>query len=137
MNWFKISDFNISGEPIPEDVADKIYLHHIIPLNKVRNALEIPVWPSERSGYRSLKWEKSKGRSGNSQHVFRGHGATDVTCKDFAENKGVLLEALIKLTDYTRFCIYPSFIHIDYAGLERWVYEDSPSGWIKQWQIED
>lgn len=135
--FFKVSDFNITGKPVPEDVADKIYLYHILPLNKVRSALGIPVWPSEKSGYRPEWWEKARGRQGNSQHVFKGKGATDVTCEDFAENKGVLLEALIKLTDYTRFCIYPTFIHVDYAGLERWVYENTPSGWQRQKQIED
>jgi len=136
-NYFKLSDFNISGNPIPEDVADKILLYHILPLNKVRAHLGIPVWPSAKSGYRSLSWERSKGRSGNSQHVFKGKGATDVTCEDFDENKGALLDALIKLTDYTRFCMYDSFIHVDYAGLERWVYEDMKGGWVRQFQIED
>lgn len=135
-NWFKISDFNISGEPIPEDIADKILLYHILPMNKVRDNMGIPIWPSEKSGYRSVKWEKSKGREGNSQHVFRGKGAVDITCKDFAENKGALLDNLIKLTDYTRICLYDTFYHVDYGGIERWYYENTPTGWVRQWQIE-
>lgn len=132
-NWFKISDFNISGEPIPEDVADKILIHHIIPLNKVRSAIQIPVWPSAKSGYRSLAWEKARGRKGNSQHVFRAEGATDVTCEDFDENKYVLLEALIKCTEYRRFALYDDFIHCDYAGLQRWVFNDE---WERMYRID-
>lgn len=121
-NWFNISDFNISGEPIPEDVADKILEYHLIPLNRVRNAMGIPVWPSKKSGYRSPKWEKSKGRDGNSQHTFRAQGAVDVTCVGFQEKKEELLQALIENTDYMRFAVYDSFIHCDYGGLERWVF---------------
>lgn len=136
-NYFNISDFNISGKPIPEDVADKILKYHILPLNKVRAHLGIPIWPSEKSGYRPLWWEKARGRSGNSQHVFRGHGAVDLTCKDFQENKGVLLESVIKLTNYNRICIYENFLHLDYAGIERWVYEDGQDGWMRLFKIDE
>ena len=72
---FKISEFNISGEDIPEEVADKLLHYHILPMQKVRDILGIPITASEKSGYRSEKWEHSKGRSGNSQHTFRARGS--------------------------------------------------------------
>lgn len=123
-NCFKISDFNISGEPIPEDVADKILRYHIEPMNEVAATVPFEVMVSARSGYRSRKWELSKNRSGNSQHVFRGNGAVDWTCEDFESNKDEFLEALIEKTGYTRFAVYNTFIHCDYAHQieNRWVF---------------
>jgi hypothetical protein len=94
--------------------------------------LGLPIWPSANSAYRPLSWEKEKGRSGNSQHVFRGNGATDWTCKDFDDNKFELLKHLINETEYTRFAIYDTFIHCDYAGLDRWVYDQN---WVKQYEV--
>ncbi len=132
-NYFNISDFNISGKPIPEDVADKILEFHIIPGNRVREAINIPMWPSAKSGYRPLEWEKSRGRSGNSQHVYKGHGATDWTCADFSKNLDLLLGALIEHTDYSRFAIYDTFIHCDYAGLERWVFNNR---WERLYEVQ-
>jgi len=131
---FNISDFNISGEPIPEDITDKILKWHIIPMQRVRNVLGFAIWASQKSGYRSLSWEKSRGRTGNSQHVFRGKGACDWTCRNFADNKDKLLEAIIKETDYTRIAIYNSFIHCDYKETDsnsRELYKsDAKSSWV-------
>ena len=111
---FKISEFNISGEPIPEDIADKILEYHIVPMQMVRIIMGIPMWPSQKSGYRSKEWELSKGRSGNSQHTFQGLGATDWTCRDFPNNKEEFLKEIRENTDYTRMAIYDTFIHCDY-----------------------
>ena len=133
---FNISDFNISGEPIPEDVSDKILKWHIIPMQRVRNVLGIAIWASQKSGYRSLSWEKSKGRSGNSQHCFRGKGATDWTCRNFSDNKDKLLEAIIKETDYTRIAIYNSFIHCDYKETDSNSRELYTSDSKSSWQLE-
>lgn len=126
---FKISEFNISGEDIPEDIADKILKWHILPAQRVRNILDIPMWASQKSGYRSLKWEKSKGRSGNSQHVFKDKGAVDWTCYRFSENKDKFLKYLIEETDYTRLAVYNSFIHCDYKNTStgrRELYTSTP-----------
>lgn len=131
-NYFKVSEFCISDEPVPLDIADKILKFHIVPLNKVREDLGFAIWPSQRSGYRPVWWEKKKGREGNSQHTFKGNGAVDLTCKDFADNKWLLLDALIRLTDYTRLAIYPTFIHVDYGSMERWVYDEN---WVKQYEV--
>ena len=131
-NWFNISDFNISGQPIPEDVADKILEYHLIPGNRVRNKLGFAIWPSVKSSYRPRKWELSKGREGNSQHTFKAEGATDWTCLDFDNNLDLFLKTLIKETSYRRFAVYDTFIHCDYAGLDRWVFN---SKWERLYKI--
>lgn len=113
---FKLSEFNISGEDIPQSVADKILHKHILPMQPVREELDIPVYPSLKSGYRSVVWEKKHGRTGSSQHTFKENGAVDWTCNDFEKRKDTLLESMIKHTDYTRFAIYASFIHADYKN---------------------
>lgn len=111
---FNISEFNISGRAIPESVADKILHHHILPMQSVREELDVPMWPSEKSGYRSEAWEKQRGRSGKSQHTFKGKGAVDWTCKNFIQNRQKLIKAIIEHTDYTRMALYDTFIHCDY-----------------------
>ena len=134
---FKISDFNISGEPIPEDVADKILVHHILDMQKVRAILNIPIWPSEKSGYRSKEWEIARGRSGTSQHTFTGLGATDWTCEDFSNTGTTLLESIKKNTAYTRMAVYSTFIHCDYkptASGKRQIFDSNASS---QWTIRE
>lgn len=130
---FKLSEFNISGEPIPEEVADKILHKHILPMQPVREELNIPMFPSLKSGYRSVWWEKTHGRSGGSQHTFIEDGATDWTCQDFQDHKDQMLESMIKHTDYTRIAIYDGFIHADYKPTKsgkREVYtSNSESKW--------
>lgn len=130
---FKISEFNISGKNIPEDVADKILKYHISPMIEVRNEMNVPIWASQKSGYRSVSWEKSRGRSGNSQHTFKGKGATDWTCEDFSNLKYDLLKSIITNTSYTRIAIYNTFIHCDYKNTnsgERELFKsDSSSRW--------
>ena len=134
MELLKPSDFNITGQPIPEDVADQIVEYHMTPLNRAMGALEIQMYVSAKSGYRPVWWEKEKGRSGDSRHTYKdGKGASDVTCEDFQDNKGVLLKHLVENTDYTRFAIYNTFIHCDYASQERWVYN---SDWVKQYRVD-
>ena len=128
---FTLSEFNISGEPIPEKIADKILKHHIIPMQSVRDDLnngllphDIKVYPSLKSGFRSHKWEIDHGRDGSSQHTFGQKksgkiysselGAVDWTCTRFGNYWEELLDSIIKNTNYNRICIYNSFIHCDY-----------------------
>ena len=138
----KPSDFNISGEPIPETVADRILEYHILPMIAVCNAMSVCVMVSLNSGWRSYKWEKSKKRSGGSQHTYGQRedgtfdeskkGATDWTCDDFAHNKDRLLELMIEHTEYTRFCMYNEFIHADYketTNNERQLFEIDNGKW--------
>ena len=113
-SYIKPSELNISGDPIPNDVADKMVEFHVIPMNAVREALGLPVWASEKSGWRHLSWELQHGRDGTSQHVFNEKGAVDWTCKDFQKNKDKFLKLIIELTSFTRMAVYSTFIHCDY-----------------------
>jgi hypothetical protein len=126
-NYFKISDFNITGQPIPQDVADKIMIHHIIPLNRVREALGQPIIISQRSGYRPVWYEKKKNRPGTSQHCFLGMGAVDLTLIEFHRYKWDLVKHLVNQTEYSRITMYESksFIHVDYAGINRFIYDEN------------
>lgn len=130
---FNISDFNISGKSIPEGVADKILKWHILPMQRVRNVLKFAIWASQKSGYRSYYWEKSRGRSGNSQHTFKGKGAVDWTCYRFTDNKELLIGEIIKETSYTRLAIYNNFVHCDYKettnGQRQLFKSDVNSNW--------
>lgn len=130
---FTISEFNISDQPIPEQICDKILKWHIIPMQRVRDKFNDAIWPSLESGYRSVEWELSHGRYGNSQHCFKGKGAVDWTCQKFSKNKDRLLDLIIKETDYTRIAVYNSFIHCDYKktnSMKRELYDsDSASNW--------
>ena len=118
--FYKLEEFIITeSKEIPVDVADKLYIYHIIPMNNVRLELDEPVTASAKSGYRPEEYELSKGRSGKSQHTFkydwkRGSGAVDWTCKDFEKNRDRFLNLIIKHTKYTRICVYDTFIHCDY-----------------------
>lgn len=117
------------------DIADKIYQFHIIPMQKVREELGVWITASEKSGYRPKWWELKKRRSGKSQHVYnedwlKGSGAVDWTCKDFEKNKNEFLRLIIKYTDYTRICLYDSFIHCDYKNEgKRQLFEISNGYW--------
>lgn len=130
----KLSDFNITGKPIPPDVADKIVEYHLLPLMQIDKENEdLGIFVSANSGYRPRWYELERGREGNSQHCFYGKGAVDLSCKDFKDNKWHLLGLLVDCTEYSRFAVYDTFIHVDYALLtERWVYD---SKWIKQYQL--
>lgn len=114
--WFSISDLNISGSEIPENVADKMLKWHIFPMSIVREDLGIKIWASKKSGWRPFWWERKNGRNGDSQHVFKleSKGAVDWTCENFKKNKYRLLNSMINNTEYKRFCIYETFIHADY-----------------------
>jgi len=112
--YFKFEELVINGGPVPVDIADKLLTYHMIPVSRVRHALGLPMTASKKSGWRPYEWEIAHGRNGNSQHVFKGKGAVDWTCKFFRDNKQRLLSLLIEHTDYTRFAVYNSFIHCDY-----------------------
>jgi len=112
--YFSIQELCVTGDDIPIEVADKILTYHIEPMNEVRDILGYPITASQNSGYRPHDYEISKGRSGNSQHTFKGLGAVDWTCGDFEDNYEDLLETIIDNTDYTRMAVYNSFIHCDY-----------------------
>lgn len=131
---FSISEFLITQPKTVElDIADKLWKYHIIPMLAVREALGFAIWASLKSGYRPEWYEKSKGRSGTSEHCFKEKGAVDWTCFDFETNKDKFLELIIIHTDYTRIAVYDGFIHCDHkptANGKREIYtSNSRSEW--------
>ena len=133
MKYLKISDFCITPNPIPQEIADKILAFHIIPLCHVQCNYNHDIMVSEKSGYRPFTYEKSKGRAGTSEHCFQGKGAVDITSDG---NLETLLSDLFTLTDYTRICYYPDkgFIHCDYKDKKRSYWEADKNGkwvWVK------
>jgi len=136
---FTISEFNISEQPIPEDIADKILKYHILPMQDVRNEFGRALIVSDKSGYRPVWWEKARDRSGNSQHCFHGKGAVDWTCRDFKKYKNKLLDLIIKHTGYTRIAVYGTFIHCDYKATDgkRYIFSSTKrSKWTLKETIE-
>lgn len=128
---FRTDEFCITDDPIPQEIATKIWVHHIIPMLPIRERLGFQIWPSQRSGYRPYEYEKAHGRSGNSEHCFRGDGAVDWTCH--AENLPKLLEEL-KVSGYMRVCYYQNngFVHCDYKGSERLYFECDGGAWVRK-----
>lgn len=131
---FEISEFIITGKTIPVIIADKILKWHIVPMMTVRLEMGIAIWASQNSGYRPVSWEKAHGRSGNSQHTFKGKGAVDWTCKDFKLYKDEFLDSIINNTDYSRIAVYNNFIHCDYkptsSGMRELYTSGSNSKWV-------
>ena len=112
---FTISEFNITGQPVPQEIADAILEYHILVMQPIRNAINAPIHVSLRSGYRPVWYEKEQGRTGRSQHTYaNGKGATDWAAKDL----DALQDLMLKHTPYTRICRYPTFIHADYKEIE-------------------
>ena len=137
----KLSSYDIAGKGLPSKVENIVYVAHIAPLLlaeqyiKNKYCKDIGISISLRSSYRSLEWERSKGRSGYSEHTYNFLGASDITCKDFEKNKEILLEALIAVTRYTRLAVYNGFIHGDYKNAQddACVYNDK---WVRQQKIQ-
>lgn len=115
---FSISELCIVSGPIQQTIANKILEHHIWPMNPVREKLGHPITASQNSGFRPTYYEKTRGRSGTSEHCFIGKGAVDWTTTTGSIK--TLLYLIMKHTNYTRVCYYPNdhFIHCDYARPE-------------------
>lgn len=128
-NYFTIRELCIDpNRKPPQDVVNKLKEHHINPMNIVRECLGVPVWASQRSGWRPYEWEIARGRSGNSHHVFKELGAIDWT----SSNLKNLFNAILKHTPYTRIAVYPdaNFIHCDYGSNTRVIFiSDNSSNW--------
>ena len=129
---FKISEFcRDQVSDIPLEIADKILIH-IGVLTPIRDILGQPIYVSKDSGYRTLKHEIGRGRSGDSEHVFRGGGAVDLTCDP--EYMGELVR-LLKMSAYRRVCYYPenNFVHCDFKeGIKRYYTSYPGAGWKLQ-----
>ncbi len=127
--YFTFKELCITNDPIPQEVAQKLMVHHIIPMSGVRQAFGSPITASQRSGYRNPAWELRHGRNGQSEHCFKGLGAIDWT----AQNLDRLQELIIAQTQYTRIARYAGFIHCDYKpnpnGLRILYSSDAQSQW--------
>ena len=113
---FTLGEFCIEGvENCPDDIAVKIYRHHIVIVQVARVELGIPIIVSDKSGYRSKKWELQRGRSGNGQHTYVTKGAADYRSNS-KENTLKLLKWLVENGQYKRIAYYPNegFIHCDH-----------------------
>tara|TARA_R110001599_G_scaffold332511_1_gene547979 strand:- start:24912 stop:25352 length:441 start_codon:yes stop_codon:yes gene_type:complete len=130
---FKTEEFCIEqNKPIPQSVATKIWVFHILPMLVVRTLLDSPMWASKNSGFRPKAYEISMGRSGESQHTFEDEskGAIDWTCKKSLLAK--MLELILEHTTYTRIAVYENFIHCDYKATDgnRYLFDsDAKSNW--------
>lgn len=140
-NYFTLSELCITPEPIPQEVADKLLLHHILVMNPIRELLGSAITASQKSGYRPYAYERARGRSGKSQHTF-GYGGegVDPGCKGAIDwttpnlaKLDALQDLLIRYSPYTRIARYQTFIHCDYAapaGAQRMLYRsDARSNW--------
>lgn len=81
-------------------------------LSSVRERLGTPIIVSKNSGIRTVEYEKSKGRSGKSEHStyhLKGRGAVDLVYYK------ALFDELVSDKWFTRICYYPNngFIHCD------------------------
>ena len=118
MIYFRAHEFvklgrQVTNLPLTVDVCDKIK-DIIFELNPVRERYGKAIIVT--SAYRPVWWEKTKGRSGESEHTFKGKGAVDLTCSDLIK----LLDEL-QHTKFTRIAVYPgqNFVHCDYKFPER------------------
>lgn len=133
---FSLSEFCIDGVGnTPDSVKEKIWRYHICPVINVRHDIDLPLTASEKSCYRPFKWEIEQGRSGNSEHTFKGLGACDWTFYNkkhkTPENLSKLYYSLMAHTKYTRIAIYKTFIHCDY-GIDdgyRYLFDAKSDGW--------
>jgi hypothetical protein len=124
-NYFDIEEFLIAPDlGLPLDVINKLINLHLPILNDVRAKLGAPL--KINSAYRPVQHELANGRKGDSQHVFKGNGAVDLSASDMKK-----LEQLLFASDYKRVCVYPTFIHCDFKGDERLFYrcDSSTSNW--------
>lgn len=139
-SWFERDDLNKHyPEPLPTWVIPKID-DFIVDLNIIRNLFGAPIIISKRSGYRSVAYEISKGRSGNGEHTFKGKGAGDLKVKGGYKELLRLLEILKREPNFKRISLYKKskFIHVDYKQPSRGnraYYEYSPR--IKDWILKE
>jgi len=104
-----------------------------VELSIVREQLGKPVRVSKRSGLRTVEYEKSKGRTGTSQHSTfeQGQGAIDLIYDK------ELFDKLVERKFFTRICYYPNngFIHCDKKptnkkGIEYFEASTPTAAWV-------
>jgi len=113
---FNMSEFIRRPDlPVPVEVQDKILEFHLYPLSFLRWDIDCPIIISLRSAFRPVEHEIEKGRSGNSEHCFKGLGASDITSPQFKK----MVKRLLDLEIYDRLILYPdnNFVHGDYSDV--------------------
>lgn len=97
-------DFSRCLIPCDSERMDKSFIQRLVDIqNMIRKPLLI------NTGYRSVDYEKEKGRSGNSVHC-EGR-AVDVHCTDSRERYSIVNAAIC--AGIISIGIYKSFIHLD------------------------
>lgn len=133
-SYIKPSELNISGDPIPNEVADKMVEYHIIPMNAVRAALGLPVLASEKSGWRPLWWEKiTEGMEAANTYITEW--AQLIGLAKIFKNKDKFLKLISELTSYNRIAVYATFIHCDYKATKSGRRELYTSNSSSQWKF--
>ena len=138
----KIESYDITGNGFPkkvEQVVRACHMNYLMYIDRLMHKEHmVRVYVSQKSSWRPTWWERSKGRSGLSEHTYGFLGATDITCDLFTKNKHLLLEYLIKHTSYTRFAVYDGFIHADYKNEydDAYAYKVVNGRWYRDYKIE-
>lgn len=116
---------------------------YIIPLQTLWYTHGVGLVPSDRSCYRSVEYELSRGRSGRSLHTFPPDtkGACDLRLHNFARIEHVI-DTVIEELPFRRIVYYPNnnFLHVDYGEKGRrsgdrrslWVCAGPLQPWIRQ-----
>jgi hypothetical protein len=91
---------------------------YIRPLLVISRSFGVQLVPSDQSGYRSPRYEISRGRSGRSVHTFPpgSLGAADLRYKDSTPIVWAV-ESLIDAGPWQRIAVYVNhqFVHVDYG----------------------
>lgn len=140
--------WTITGALAPPDVWERILKFHCTPLHTLWISKLVQVVPSGGSCFRSVEWEKSKGRSGSSLHTFPAgsRGACDLVLADGADIIGVM-DHLIEDLPYRRLCYYPghNFVHADYGDQDgkaaprrtMWIADGPHARWRKLYYLPE
>lgn len=117
--WFSESEFNKCTPRCSLQDMDQELMYM---LDAARDYAQIPIVLN--CAYRSVAWDKSKGRLGTSAHTLGK--AVDIRCNS-STNRYKLIVALIE-AGFNRVGIAKTFIHVDMSGPPRhssdvvWLY---------------
>lgn len=105
-------------DPIPARIWSVVDLCYVHPLRALQARTGAMFFPSLRSGFRPISWERSKGRSGSSLHTFPGGsmGAVDLVMWN-GEHVRHYVDLLVEFGPWRRIAYYSSkgFVHVDYG----------------------
>lgn len=116
--YFDYREFCIEDSDCGSVVLDKLYRNFILPLSAIREKYGRKIHVSKKSGYRSVRYELSRDRSGDSEHTFVHGGAVDLIWSP------ILQDLIMESKCFGRVIVYPDrgFMHLDLV----WVSEGRP-----------